>query len=95
VTTAARGVRAYQDGTPGPTGLPTDTRDPKYSDCTNHHPACFCREAVLAEDYNELHIDWELRGSKLRAVQALIKTTYNHQSAQTIKDIQAVIGDTW
>lgn len=32
---------------------PRDTRDPRYAACTNHRPACDCREAHMQEDRNE------------------------------------------
>lgn len=32
---------------------PSDTMDPRYAVCTDHHPACDCREAERSEDRNE------------------------------------------
>jgi hypothetical protein len=32
---------------------PADTRDPRYLTCVDHHLACDCREAELAEDIHE------------------------------------------
>lgn len=32
---------------------PTDTRDPRYAACTDHHTACDCREAELGEEVHE------------------------------------------
>ena len=41
---------------------PTDTTDPRYSRCVDHHLACDCREAELAEQSREQRLDrWELR----------------------------------
>lgn len=33
--------------------VPCDTMDPRYAACTEHHPACDCREAELAEQLGE------------------------------------------
>jgi hypothetical protein len=33
--------------------VPRDTMDPRYALCTEHHPACDCREAELAEQLGE------------------------------------------
>lgn len=32
---------------------PKDTLDPRFEACTDHHPACDCREAEFAEDKQE------------------------------------------
>lgn len=32
---------------------PRDTLDPRYNLCVNHHVACDCREATMAEDRQE------------------------------------------
>ncbi|WP_336214743.1 hypothetical protein [Nonomuraea sp. LPB2021202275-12-8] len=37
--------------------LPKNTMDPRWLACANHHTACDCREAELAEDLAELR--WE------------------------------------
>ncbi|MEV6033617.1 hypothetical protein AB0L65_20850 [Nonomuraea sp. NPDC052116] len=37
--------------------LPKNTMDPRWRACANHHTACDCREAELAEDMAELR--WE------------------------------------
>jgi hypothetical protein len=42
----------------GPNGYaiytpPRDTCDPRFSACTDHHPACDCREAEFAEERQE------------------------------------------
>jgi len=34
--------------------VPRDTMDPRYAACTDHHVACDCREAELAEERQEL-----------------------------------------
>lgn len=36
--------------------VPRDTRDPRYPVCVEHHPACDCREAELAEEIGELRM---------------------------------------
>jgi hypothetical protein len=33
--------------------LPRDTLDPRYEACADHHPACDCREASIAEAFAE------------------------------------------
>ncbi|MEV1003310.1 hypothetical protein [Nonomuraea sp. NPDC050202] len=46
--------------------LPKDTRDPRVEACTNHHPACDCREAILTEELAELRADRHLLLGALR-----------------------------
>lgn len=38
---------------------PRDTMDPRYRDCTDHHPACDCREAEWAEDRHEYRAQYK------------------------------------
>lgn len=38
---------------------PKDTRDPRWEACTDHRPACDCREAELAEGIAELRAELE------------------------------------
>lgn len=44
----------YQDGTREVYTPPADTRDPRYKACMDHRRACDCREAVFAEQMNEM-----------------------------------------
>ncbi|MGY4103457.1 hypothetical protein ACW2Q0_28420 [Nocardia sp. R16R-3T] len=37
---------------------PTDTRDPRYDRCTDHHLACDCREAEQNENLHELRTEY-------------------------------------
>jgi hypothetical protein len=37
---------------------PRDTCDPRYVACTDHHPACDCREAEMAENVKELRYEY-------------------------------------
>lgn len=43
----------FHDGTKIAYTVPRDSMDPRYVACTNHHPACDCREAERAEDVGE------------------------------------------
>lgn len=38
--------------------LPKNTMDPRVRDCTDHHIACVCREALLAENLAEVKNEW-------------------------------------
>lgn len=38
---------------------PTDTRDPRYIACTDHHLACDCREAEQNEEIREWLGNWQ------------------------------------
>ncbi|MBX6386660.1 MAG: hypothetical protein IRZ07_27405 [Microbispora sp.] len=40
--------------------LPKNTIDPRYAACVEHRTGCDCREAVLAEDRNELRAELDL-----------------------------------
>lgn len=44
----------FYDGTRVAYDVPKDTRDPRFTACRDHHPACDCREADLAEGISEL-----------------------------------------
>lgn len=44
----------FQDGTKVAYEPPRDTRDKRYSACRDHHAACDCREALLAEEIGEM-----------------------------------------
>ena len=46
-------VIRFADGTPQPCTVPANTMDIRYAVCRDHHPACDCREALLAEDAGE------------------------------------------
>lgn len=37
--------------------VPRNTLDPRYRTCRDHHVACDCREAELAEQINELRME--------------------------------------
>jgi hypothetical protein len=39
---------------------PTNTGDPRYRACTDHHLACDCREADLNEQLHEYRSEWQL-----------------------------------
>lgn len=43
----------FADGSYMPYDVPRNTLDNRYVACTDHHPACDCREALLAEDRGE------------------------------------------
>ena len=44
---------SFRDGTRQAYTVPRNTMDPRYPLCANHHPACDCREAELAENLAE------------------------------------------
>lgn len=44
----------FHDGTKVAYDVPRDTMDPRYRPCTDHHVACDCREAEMAEQIQEL-----------------------------------------
>lgn len=44
----------FQDGARQTYSSPRDTMDPRYRACTDHRPACDCREAEHAETVSEL-----------------------------------------
>jgi len=46
----------FNDGMTNPRyyDLPKSTLDPRYETCADHHPACDCREATIAENHDEL-----------------------------------------
>ncbi len=46
-------VIRYADGTRQAYSPPRNTMDIRYAICKDHHPACDCREALLAEDIGE------------------------------------------
>jgi hypothetical protein len=52
LTGPLRPVR-YADGRTDWHDLPRNTMDVRYAACSNHHLACDCREALLAEDIAE------------------------------------------
>lgn len=59
----------FHDGTVQGYRVPTSTLDPRYSLCSDHHPACDCREAMLAEDRSEYRS--MLRGAEQAAAEVL------------------------
>ncbi len=48
----------FQDGVQLPYEPPKNTLDPRWKACTEHRPACDCREAEQAENLHELHAEW-------------------------------------
>ncbi|GAB3209743.1 hypothetical protein GCM10027294_25370 [Marinactinospora endophytica] len=48
----------FRDGTSVDYTPPADTLDPRYGECVNHHPACDCREAAVAEERSECAAAW-------------------------------------
>ena len=44
----------FHDGTRQPYDIPRDTLDPRFRLCSDHHPACDCREAETSERLAEL-----------------------------------------
>jgi len=45
--------------------LPRDTMDPRVPLCWDHHTACVCREALLAENLQEVSGEWKALRSAL------------------------------
>lgn len=54
---------------------PKNTLDPRYRECTDHHPACDCREAEMAENITE----WRNEYQALKAV--VLKHIEGHRSS--------------
>jgi hypothetical protein len=50
-------VITFADGTRQPYDVPRNTLDIRYAACTDHHPACDCREALQAENLSEYRGD--------------------------------------
>ena len=50
-------VIRFQDGTRQAYTPPRNTCDIRYAVCRDHHPACDCREALIAEDYGEFRAE--------------------------------------
>ena len=61
---------AFRDGTTKDYIVPADPRDERYSRCTDHHPACDCREALHNEDFREIAMERERFIRKARAILA-------------------------
>lgn len=38
--------------------IPRNTLDPRVEQCTDHHVACDCREALMAEDLKEIRLEY-------------------------------------
>lgn len=70
--------------------VPTDTRDPRHDVCTDHHVACDCREAYLAEQINELRDEYRLLREAIDTVLAGHPTTADGEDryGQEIKPCQ-------
>lgn len=59
----------FRDGTTIAYDVPRDTLDNRYAACSDHRPACDCREAHLSEDINEYREN--LRAVELAAREVL------------------------
>lgn len=70
--------------------VPTDTLDPRHAACTDHHVACDCREAVLAEQIAEFRGEYRLLRSAIDTVLAGHPTTADGEDryGQQIKPCQ-------
>lgn len=70
--------------------VPVDTRDPRYAACTDHHIACDCREAELAEQISELRGEYSLLRNAIDTVLAGHPTTADGEDryGQPIKPCQ-------
>jgi hypothetical protein len=70
--------------------VPVDTRDPRYSACTDHRVACDCREAELAEQISELRGEYSLLRNAIDTVLAGHPTTAGGEDryGQEIKPCQ-------
>lgn len=69
----------FHDGTKQPFDVPHNTLDPRYKSCTDHHPACICREAELNEYISELRN--ELKYARDAAAEVLAgHRTFNEDS---------------
>jgi hypothetical protein len=62
-------VIGFMDGSTQAYTVPRDTMDIRYAACRDHHPACDCREAHLAEDIHEYRTMYrELEQAVLAAI---------------------------
>ncbi|MGL5911569.1 MAG: hypothetical protein ACRCZP_16335 [Phycicoccus sp.] len=62
--------------------VPSDTRDPRWAACADHHPACDCREAEHAEDIHDYR-------ARLRGIdQAALKVLRGHATYAVTADGQ-------
>jgi hypothetical protein len=67
-------VITFADGTRQAYTPPRNTMDIRYAVCSDHHPGCDCREALLAEDIGEYRM-------MLRDVeQAILAAIKGHQT---------------
>lgn len=64
----------FHDGTRQAYDVPRDTLDIRWAACTDHHPACDCREAELAEHIGEYHAEYKAITS------AILAATEGHQA---------------
>lgn len=71
--------------------VPRNTLDPRFAACTDHHRACDCREALLAEDINEWRGEYRevqraahavLAGHQLRVPGAMTHEEYERGGCQ-------------
>lgn len=67
-------VIRFVDGTRQVYAVPRNTMDIRYAACRDHHPACDCREALLAEDIAEY------RAMLREAEQAILAAIEGHQT---------------
>lgn len=70
--------------------VPANTLDPRYAACTDHHVACDCREAELAEQLSEFRGEYRLLRNAIETVLAGHPTTADgvDQWSQPIKPCQ-------
>lgn len=78
----------YLDGTRQAYDVPRNTCDNRASACTDHHPACDCRESMLAEDIGEY------RAMFREVEQAILAAIKGHQTyAFTGEDDLGVVSE--
>lgn len=58
----------FSDGTTSGYMPPTNTMDPRYAACIDHHVACDCREADLREDIVEYRAEYHLLKAAIEKV---------------------------
>lgn len=74
-------VIRFMDGTRQAYTPPRNTCDIRYAACKDHHPACDCREALLAEDITEYRAMYrELEQAVLDAIKGHQTYAYTGRS---------------
>jgi hypothetical protein len=72
-------VIRFADGTRQAYTPPRNTMDIRYAVCKDHHPACDCREALLAEDVGEYRAMYrDLEQAILAAIKGHQTWAYRH-----------------